>query len=275
MDNTAIQQIQLSEATRAINEALENGLVRDGSPVAALHKNFELVDLEGHLPHRTRYRGRMTTSIIDDFVKYVKDHQQAGSVCFINPDKMNAKAIFNLGDKELPGHADFTAELKLDMTAEYRSLLQKNGQAQSQQDFAEWAEDWREFITFHDEKMETVESSRAIAGIRRMTIQQTRKEDHEVGNFHASRSALESIEAKSEHGIPASFTFVCTPYNSLGEHTFTCRISTLKGGDAPRFTYRIVQMEYQAELISESFLEILQDRFVETDLEIYRGEFSA
>lgn len=273
MDSTAIQQIQQAEATTASNTALAESLGR--TAVMALHKNFELTSLEQYLPNRQRFRGRMTTSVIDDFVRYVKANGWVGSTCFINPEKMTANAIFNLGNHYEPGHADFTALLKLDMTAEYKELLKYNGQPMPQKVFAEWAEDWRELIAFHDSEGSTIPASRAISAIRRLTIESVRKENHEVGDFNASRSALESIEAKSDDGIPAGFKFTCNPYNGLPTHYFQCRVSILKGGEAPRLTFRVVQLELETERLSEIFMKILDDRFVETDLEIYRGDFAA
>jgi len=277
MDQTAIKQIQQSEATAETNAALRSGLDSD-VPLAALHKDFSVANLEPYMPYRTRFRGKMSTAIIDDFVRYVKDSSKgfSGPACFINPNKMSATAIFNLGNVASPGHADFTAQLSLEMTAEFKALLSANGQKKTQKDLAEWAEDWRQFITFYDQSSEEIDARTAIGAIRRLTIESSRKVNHEVGDFNANRSALESIEAKSDNATPpASFTFTCNPYNGLPVHSFSCRISILTSGDTPMLSFRIKQQEYEEEQVSLGFLAILQDRFVETDLEIYRGEFNA
>lgn len=276
MDSSAIREIQKSEATENANHAVAVAIAEGKAPVVALPETMTIRNLEEYLPGRTRYRGSMKSSVIADFTKYVKDQQQEkGSVCFIDPDNMAAKVFFNLGTIASPGHGDFTATLKLDKGSEYTALLNIDGCHMSQKELAEWFEDWAEFLTFFDGEGNPIDIRTAISAIRRLTIESHSRREHEDKAFSASRSALESIEAKSDHGLPHGFRFTCIPFKGLSEHSFECRISILAGGDAPKFVARIKQLDLAKEKISENFMSVLEDHFVKSDVDIYRGNFSA
>lgn len=111
--------------------------------------------------------------------------------------------------------------------------------------------------------------------MRRLTIESSRKEDHEVQDFKASRSALENVEARSDHGMPSGFRFTCIPYNGLAERSFELRLSVLTGGDVPVLVARIKRLEAVQEEMGQEFMELLNDSFEDYELITYLGKFSA
>ncbi|WP_039913125.1 DUF2303 family protein [Cellvibrio mixtus] len=273
LDSSAIQEIRKADAVATANEAITKRLASNAKPVAVVPQDFSLVELEKFQPKRSRFRGQMNTTVINDFVAFVKAHQVKGeSTGFIDPDKMTAKVFFNLGDANNPGHGDFTSVLSLDKSAELRALLNTANMNFSQKQFAEWIEDWVPNLEFLDSEGDILETRKVISAVRRVTIESSRKEDHEAQDFKATKSALESIEAKSESALPSLMKFTCIPYSGLDEQTFECRIALITAHEAPIFKIAIRQLETMQETISENFLDILNDRFVETDLELYRGK---
>lgn len=273
MDKSAIEAIQAARTVADLTQALKYANLE--MPVAALPDNFKLANLEQYLPGRCRYRGAMKTVALKDFMDYCDAHADSGAACFVDPQKMTARSIFNLGDAAEPGHADFTAELSLVKTAEYSALLDLNGSRSNQKTMAEFLEDYQDSIVCFAGDGEVIPNSKAIAAVRRLTIEASRREDHESQDFKASRSALESIEARSDHGLPSGFRFECIPYNGLEIRSFDLRLSVLTGGDAPSLVARIKRLEEVQEEMGRELQEKLAGAFRNTDIKTYIGSFAA
>lgn len=273
MDKTAIEAIQAAQTTAELALALKAANLE--TPVAALPDNFKLANLEQYLPGRCRYRGTMKTVALKDFMDYCEKYEDEGSECFVDPQRMTARTIFNLGCTGEPGHADFTAELSLVKTAEYSALLDVNGSRTTQKTMAEFMEDYSDSIVCFASDGEVIPNSKAIAAIRRLTIEASRKEDHEVQDLKASRSALESIEARSDHGLPSGFRFECIPFNGLEVRSFDLRLSVLTGGDAPSLVARIKRLEEAQEEMGRELQEKLSVAFRSSDIKTYIGSFTA
>lgn len=273
MDKSAIEQIQQSQTAEAMRSTInELGLT---TPLVAVPDDFKIQDLERYLDGRTRYRGKMSTVSISAFVEFCKHHDTDGARCFIDSEDMDATTVFNLGTEDAPGHADFSAFVRLKKTAEFQALLSVNGDQLSQKRLAEWMEDWKDHIQPYSGEGEPIEIVRAIAAVRRLEINASRKEEHEAQDFRASKSALESIEAKSDLGMPAGFRFTCVPYQGLDTRSFEVRLSILTGGDAPKLVARVRRLEQQEEQMGQEFLDKLANAFSDQKIETYMGSFSA
>ena len=269
MDKTAIEQIQLSQAVAETQKAIElQGLLH---PLLAAHKDFSLTSLERYLPNKMRFTGSLATKSIGDFANFSLANKSEGTQCFIDKDSASATVIFNLGNTEIAGHADFTATLNLEKTAEYKALLNCNEKQLSQKQLAEFMEDWADFITPLDKEGEPINIARAVSAVRRLTIEANAKADHEVQDFRSSRSALENIEAKTEHGLPAELLFECVPFNELPEHCFYVRLSVITG-EEPKLSFRIKRLEKAQDRIMEEFKVIVEDKLHE-EIPTYMGIF--
>ncbi|ENY3225240.1 YfdQ family protein, partial [Salmonella enterica] len=225
---------------------------------------------------RFRFRGAMTTTSIEDFVRYSKGYSSATEKarCFIDADHMTARSVFNIGTLDNPGHADNVASVTLKQTAPFRALLQINGERLKQKQIAEWLEDWSDYLLAFDADGNTMQISQAAQAVRRITIQQATQQDHEDGDFSGKKSLMQSIEANSKDVMPVAFEFKCVPYEGLGERAFSLRNSLLTG-DEPRFVLRIVQLEAQEEAIANEFRDLLISKFDGESVETFIGNFKA
>lgn len=258
MDKTAIELIQNTAIAAAAMEAGK------GLDVVALPQGLALASLEPFQKQRSRFRGTFTTGSLDDFVEYVGSRGGEGTVCFVESQRMAARAFFNLGTEQNPGHGDHIAVLSLEATAPYKATQAVNGVKMSQQQLAEWLEDWNAFLSASDVDGNNIEMRRAITAARRITIEAIRKEEHTTENMRASRSAMEDIEAKSKDGLPAEFHVRCEPYLGLGDMVLRLRLSVLAGGDKPALIMRIVQYEALQEEMAERFKDRLTAKLGDT-----------
>lgn len=245
MDKSAIELIQNTAVAASSVEPLA------GMDVVALPAGMSLESLEEFRPLRNRYRGTFDTGSLDDFAEYMRDH--GPGQCFVNAAFMSARAFLNLGTDKEPGHGDHTAVLSLEKTAPYKAALAVNGSRMSQQQLAEWLEDWHEIMTAYDEAGNSIELRRAIMGVRRITIEAIRREEHTTENMRASRSAMEDIEAKSKETLPSEFRMHCQAYNGLPAVVLRMRLSVLTGGDKPGLVMRISQLESLQDQIANDF----------------------
>ena len=270
MDKSAIEQIQKSEASAVLNNC---SVVLDTEvPALAIPKDFNIESLEHLYEYRSRYRGSFITHHINDFVKYTGED---GGHCFIDADNMSAKSIMDLGDTEKPGHAEHTATLLLTKTVPYSSLITIDGNATTQQNIAEWLEDWRDFLRAENSAGEKIDIKNAISAIRTITIDAARKSEHQVKSLSQSRSTMESIEAKSKNAeMPAFFYFKCVPHEGLKEREFMLRLSITTLSEHIKLTLRISRIEAIKEEIANEFKEMLINEFTGSDTKIYIGTFT-
>lgn len=219
--------------------------------------NFE--SLEKHLPHRARFRTQIETKVIDDFVNITLEKKDDAE-CFIDPDKMFAKSIFNLGTKDEPGHGDHWAKLNMEKTVEYTEVHSVDGRQKNQADMAEWLEDWVEFLTpVYDDEVKR-DMKLAIKSIRNVKIEAGKTSTSSVQTFAAEQSDVEKIRASgAEHPLPEGFIFRCVSYHGLKEIDIPLRLSMMTGGREPNFKLRIVK----AEAISQKIIEEFKDLMVE------------
>ncbi|HAT7563549.1 TPA: YfdQ family protein [Citrobacter koseri] len=272
LDGNAIQEVQ----KLAIAGLSIGNIDATECPTALVPENAQIESLEHFNSQRFRFRGAMTTTSIDDFVRYSKGYASASEParCFIDADNMTARSVFNIGTLDNPGHADNVASITLKKTAPFRALLQIDGQRLKQKQIAEWLEDWSDYLLAFDADGKTMEISQAAQAVRRITIQQATQQDHETGDFAGKKSLMQSVEASSKDVMPVAFEFKCVPYEGLGERRFSLRNSLLTS-DEPCFVLRIVQLEAQEEAITNEFRDLLISKFDGESVETFIGNFKA
>lgn len=239
--------------------AAEKVLEHTADTAIALPLSVKVEDLEPYLPLRRRYRGAMRTTQIEEFAEYSnlaagEAHSLAG--CFVDPDKMTAKAFFNLGTLHEPGHGDHTATLSLPKTAAFEELLSKNSRAMDQKELAEWLEDWAPQLKVTAENGEPLNLPAAVAAVRRITIGAKSESTSEERTFGGRRSAMSEVEAQNKDTLPAFIEFTCEPYHGLDERTFRLRVSLITG-ETPKLIMRIVRLEHHQEEMAKEFREHL------------------
>lgn len=213
---------------------------------------------------RSRYRGKFATQNLTAFADYVvatveNNAPRTPAAGFIDPDHASAVAYFNLGDQEHPGHGDNTAALTLKPTAAYAALLATTQRALDQRTLHDFLEDWRDntFALYDGATDDGKPYSAALAAVRDITIETARSVNSVERDMGATRSAMESVDAKSKLVLPSGFLFKAVPYEGLQERTFTLRLGVNTGGDKLSLVLRIQQAEAITEAIAKDFRDRL------------------
>lgn len=265
MDRSAIESI----GQLAIEAAGANHIHAD-TPAVILRDpdgGQKVQSLEHLQPGRSRYRGAFVTRQLPDFATYVVSETEnttrpTGSVQgFIDTEAMHAKVFFNLGNLEHAGHADHHATLKLKPTAAYAALLAIVNKPLDQRTLHDFVEDWRDNISpVYDGKPDDSRTANALAAIRDVTVETVRKVGLVERDMGATRSAMESVDAKSSLTLPSGFEFTATPYDGLKLRAFRLRLGVTTGGDKLALTLRIQQAEQITEDIAADFRDRLAEK---------------
>ena len=252
IDKQAIEALQMSEAISAANTSVA------ASFFTALPSDFKLHDLEKHQTFRRRAIGVMKTNALPDFATYVEAHAEIGATVFVNAAVMSATAVLNLGIPEEPGQADNLAVLEARRTAAFQAMLTvSGGQAHSQQTIAEFLEDWPSMVScFNDEG--TISPAKAIAAVRKVTIEAMRKMENTEKQHAASRSAFESVQATSTEPLPTLVYFETVPYHGLASRLFVLRLGVRTSGDKPTITLRVQNLEQHEEEMANELAELVR-----------------
>lgn len=259
MDSSAIETLRQSALIQTANEHITSKI--DGN-VVALPSDFKIHNLEHFKDLRARFRGRLETKSIPAFADYAIENTAEGATTFIDADTMKAKLIIDLGNNVAPGHAEHTASITLEKTAPFLALLGIAGQRKTQQEIAEFIEDWRNLLTAAREEDESgsmpeVSIVKAIHAVRKISIEAIAKNNTEVKSFGAATTSMESIDVKSDEMPPAYFFFTCEPYAGLPMRTFILRLSIITER-TPALVLRIVKLEEHQELMAAQFQEIIE-----------------
>jgi uncharacterized protein YfdQ (DUF2303 family) len=261
-DEQALHLIQQT-AVDAASERLPPELQ---STLAALPNNYTLADLEKYGPLRRRYRGEFQTRQLEQFAHYViaqkPEHSQVP--VFIDDEKMQARAIFDLGTLTQPGHGDHVALLITRPTPDFDALLKADGVTKSQQELIDWCTDWAPNITFHDEENADIDWRVATNALRKVTVSTNTDATSGVSAHGTSRSLAEKVEANADKSLPASISFKCIPYEGLAEIKLTARLTTQLSREKPAFSLRIIRLKATTDLIAKDFMARISDALQES-----------
>jgi uncharacterized protein YfdQ (DUF2303 family) len=272
-DKEAINALQEGTSIDHARSSLEFCKTTDN--LAALPSDFKLHDLEQYQQNRRRARGVMDTHSLRDFSAYTKVHAETGAIVFVDADEMSATAVLNLGTATAPGHTDNRAKLQLKRTAAYSALKShaSSGQAISQLKAAEFLEDWPGHVQcFNDDG--TITLPKAIAAIRKMSIESMRNLQSSEQSLSASKSTFESVKATSAEPIPTTIYFDCEPYHGLKSRQFVLRLGVLTGGDKPAISLRIVKQELHDEEMANEFADMAREA-LGSELPVLIGSYAS
>lgn len=249
----AIQHIQDCATLERVN--IEVAAAETQVPLAAVPESIRLSSLENYMPNAARFRMGYRTTHINDFIDYLKHYDTQGATCFISPNTMSAKTIIDLGTLHEPGHKEHSAELKLKRSAAFDALLNAATERRglSQKAAGEFIEDFSEHLRIFSKEGDTMTPAEASRSLQDLTIERARNVNSKVDDFAASMNAMDSIEAKNQHLLPAEILFKCIPYSGLEERQFKLRVSILTGDDKPRISLRIIKFETIEEEMAEEF----------------------
>lgn len=272
-DKEAIQEITHASGIYEAGNAIKQSFA-DNRAVLALPDNFNTIDLEQYQNNRRRMRGVMSTHALSDFATYVTKNAENGAAVFVDADEMSATAVLNLGEPDAPGHTDNRAKVQLKKTAAYTALkAHASGQALSQTKAAEFLEDWPgEIRCFNDQG--NITQPKAIAAIRKLTIESMKKLESSEQSLSASKSAFEQVQATSADPIPTTIYFTCEPYFGLESRQFVLRLGVLTGGDKTSISLRIVKQELYDEEMANEFADLAREA-LGAELPVLIGNYRA
>ena len=270
MDKQAVQLIQESANIPAILQQITDAKTQ--VPVAAAPESMKLLNLEKYMPQAARYRLKMATTSIDDFIRYNTKHDEEGATCFVDAEGMSAHTIIDLGTDEVPGHKENAATLQLHKTAAFKAITRIDGNRLSQKDASEFIEDWADNITsIFTKDGDGMTPAQAANALRNLSIEAAREINSQVGDFSESASIMERVEAKNQSLLPSEIRFSCIPYNGLKERTFKLRASILTGDEKPTLVFRVLQLEGTEEDIAAEFKDKLANASGGLELEVFIG----
>lgn len=266
--------VEEHQQIHAVAASVETALQTRG--LVYLPSDFKQHDIEAFMPERIRARGTMQTPFVRDFAAYATQHADAGTTVFVDAQEMAATAVLNMGDPDAPGHADNKAKLTPIKTAAYKALLGIAGRPITQQDAAEFFEDWVGQLTYFGggETNATITPKQAVAAVRRITIEQLARVESEEQALSANRSAFESVSASSKEPIPTTVYFEFRPYADLQQRTFVMRLGILTGDKAPRLVLRIQKAEEHIEEMANELAGLITAAFTGAEIPVLLGSYS-
>lgn len=274
IDKDAITALQEGASIHQADNNVKSAAERKEASVTALPDHFTLHDLEKFLPNRRRARGTMSTPVLESFAAYTKEHSEEGAAVFINVEHFTARAVLNLGTPTAPGHADHQAVLQPKRTAAYTALRSiATGSGHKQTVIAEFLEDWAGHIQCFNDAGE-ISAPKAIAAVRKITIEAMRKLESTEQQLSEQRSAFESVQATSTEPLPTTIYFKCHPYPDIAERLFVLRLGVLTGSDKPTINLRIVKMEQHEEEMAQELAEAIEGTCL-SELPVHIGTYSA
>jgi uncharacterized protein YfdQ (DUF2303 family) len=281
-DRDALHLLQQT-AVIAAKEAIQPILV-DGNAVALATIDAEggvkFVETEKWGEGRFRFRGKFSTSRVNEFTNYVtaRATPDLPVQVFIQPDTGTANAFFNLGNPAKPGHGDDTAHLQLLQDPAYKAMLAiATGQGVSQRALSDFLEDWhlQVGVLVGVEAENTMTVSQAVQLIRGVTVRRENETTRVVGDTAESRSEMDSVAAQVKGGgaLPLGFTFYAAPFDGFTARTWNLRLALVTGAKDPQFTLRVVGADAIKQEVAREF-EHLVRQGVPPTVAVYRGVFA-
>lgn len=254
MTPEVIEKLQRQGFADRVHEAMEAG-----SPAVVIPQDCKLQTLEGlekleDAPRR--FRGHFGTADIEAFSRYINTHGTAESVVYVSDRNMQATAIIDQGTPEEPQWGEHKAALALQTTDPYRALITVCESPRTQQNLAEWLEDWFPLLAFHSDAEAEKEISGGVAlqAVRNLKIEAKAETDSSQGDMQGSMTRMEEIAATASKGeMPAVVSMTCAPYHGLKERVINCRVSVItSANEKPKLRLRIVgQQVLEQECVEE------------------------
>ena len=250
MDGSAIRSIE-ELAVSAAGKLNENA----GTAVVIAKGDYVAIDTEQFQSGRRRFRGKLATTSLADFILYVKTRTEGANAApgFIDADRLSATVIFNLGTVDRPGHGDDTATLNLKASPGYVAILSAHGSTLQHADALNWLQDWGDMIGYADEAGADMPAAATYNALRKLTIATASERTSEERAHGTSQSALEQVEARGAAALPAFIRFTCTPYEGLPSRVFFLRVNVRDNGGKPAIQLRIRNLESEKEAIAQDF----------------------
>lgn len=256
-------------------------------PFAMVPSGVEVKTMEQFIANPVRFRGTFSTSVIEEFCTYIlRTMGDAGiPTVFINPERMEAVAYFDLGTPEYPGWGQNVAKLKLEYTQPFNALVEASKQAYTQKAFSQFLRDWNRSITVNTESLvgtdliSKITIQAAIHAIMSVETKALKSTTATEAAYKAQSNSFEEIEMKaaaSNVKLPTGFDFFTATHVGLDERPIECEIlPSLTQEDKPIFKFRIVGIDHLMEVVRENFKNRITQELMADNvgIVIYQGIF--
>jgi len=223
-------------------------------PAVIIPNNCAIKSLEHLEESPFAHIAKFNTHILDEFKDYSKQNIHESSAIYIDTKKMQATAIFDHGDNEVPLWGHQRALLTLLKTPAYGELLDYADNCHEQQTLIDFFQDWQANIQFYNKDGDVIDFKKAINLIRRITVNNKTSTESDQGDFNNKRSAMESIEVTAgDEQLPSFFNFMTEPYESFEQKIISCNIRALSNGSQASLKYRIESLQATTEDIANEF----------------------
>jgi uncharacterized protein YfdQ (DUF2303 family) len=263
MDASAIQEIA-KLATCDAHKSDKFIVIQEGQEVQSTERFQASPD---------RFRGTFTTNIVEEFTTYLNTNASSNTGVFIDPGYGLASAVIDLGTQANPQWGSHKANLVLEATPEYATLITTNGLALKQANFIDLVEDFSECFTFHFAG-NFLDTKETVQRLRRLSVNSAASAQVTLGDAGESRSLADSVEVKvnGAEQPPEGFTFTCSPYEGFGPFTAECRLRFVVEGDKATIKYRIIGKAKLEKAIADALLSKLYDQITVAGIQRYLGK---
>ncbi|MGJ8522264.1 hypothetical protein R84981_000949 [Carnimonas sp. R-84981] len=264
MDSQAIQKIE------DLVHAAQIGNPGTDTPTMLVPEGYRLQSLEPYQASPSRFHGRFSTSSIEDFATYVTGEDYAR--VFVDVDNMLAKAFFNLGYPQNPGHGDHIAVIAAERTPGYDAVLFAHENQFNQRGLANWIDDWHHSIAGEDSNGKNLTAAQLANAVRKIEIKSRSERTHEDSDWKTSAQGLDELDASAGDSTPSIIRFTCQPYKELPIRDFELQVSIIADDDKPKLKLRVKALEYHKEQIAQDFKEVLA-KALGNDVPLLLGTF--
>ncbi len=132
---------------------------------------------------------------------------------------------------------------------------------------------WADSIEFYSDEFGILPFADTVKTLRRLKVNANSQQEQTVGNFAASRSALESIEIKAgQDELPSYFVFRAIPYDGFELTDFYCQIRAVSDAKDVKLKFRIGQLELIKQRIADEFRTKISAGIDTEGLSIFIGD---
>lgn len=260
--------------TRGTDIASSSG----SSGAIVVPEGYTLKHLEGLKPFPDRFRARVSTSSVQDFIAYLSENAVEGAtLVFIAAEKGEAKAIIDAGTPSTPSWGSHKVSLNLIQSSAFKSLGAHSGVWHSQKDFIEFLEDWDENISFlYDAEGDSPQDNSFAVGLKvfkRLKATRAAEATAEVANHSSSGSMFDSMHISSAgKELPIGFMFNCDMFQGYGNVTLLCRLQSRVNGSEISLSYSIKSLERAKEEVSDMLYAELSEMI--ENASVYKGQIA-
>ena len=248
-----------------------NTAVTKEAYAAAVPDGWRIESLETLRPQRQYPRGKYRTTHWGDFIAYGKARQGEGAACFIDPNKMSARILFDYHDGA--GHAKNTATYDIEGTPLFLAIQNKTGNPLKQRDLTDLLEDWGENITACDKEGEVMTTAQAVAILSSLTVGKAKSIKQTQEDFAHERTISEQAALKAD-GRMVSELRITDPLYQGTEKPITARfrIALVVDGDAFYLRLRYIGGDADRRAKAEEMMESAKAALA---MPVYAGEYDA